>query len=491
MATIDGATALGVADRTGSIEVGKRADLVVLDARSPSLTPSYDPVSTVAYAARGPTCGGSSPAGGRRGRPRSCARSTWTRRSTRSATWSPGSPPPAGARDRERRRGPAGGPRRLPADGRRRAGDRLGRQRQRPRRRRAVRRLGGRRRLQRAGAGRPSRRRRRRRLVGGSAPRRPASWRCTSGSCGRCPTVGAVVHTHSRYAAAFAVARLDLPFICNESIATRAEQVLVTEYAPPGSTDLGEQALRTFARQPGQPGRAAGQPRRRGGRADARRGRGRGPVRRVDGRDLPPRPHAARRRHRRARPRPRRAGRDRAQLRRRTSPSTRPMNAARGHRAPRPRAAARRGWVLPPDLAVTAGRRAPDGTAIVAMLTDAPDGFSQFHRLGGDELWHFYAGDADRARAARGGRGEPPRRARLGPRRGPATRARGPGGHVDGRPHDGRAGACSATRWRPGSRRRPTRAPTSTSCVAGWPAERDAIDALTRPGAPRRMPDGL
>ncbi|MGH9272210.1 MAG: amidohydrolase family protein, partial [Ilumatobacteraceae bacterium] len=51
MATIDGARALGVADRAGSIEVGKRADLVVLDARSPALTPSYDPVSTVAYAA--------------------------------------------------------------------------------------------------------------------------------------------------------------------------------------------------------------------------------------------------------------------------------------------------------------------------------------------------------------------------------------------------------------------------------------------------------
>jgi L-fuculose-phosphate aldolase len=65
------------------------------------------------------------------------------------------------------------------------------------------------------------------------------------------PDVGAVVHTHSRYAAAFSVARLDLPFICNESIATRAEQVLVTEYAPPGSVDLGDQALRTFTRQPG------------------------------------------------------------------------------------------------------------------------------------------------------------------------------------------------------------------------------------------------
>jgi L-fuculose-phosphate aldolase len=65
------------------------------------------------------------------------------------------------------------------------------------------------------------------------------------------PEVGAVVHTHSRHAAAFAVARLDLPFICNESIATRAEQVLVTEYAPPGSADIAAQALTTFARQPG------------------------------------------------------------------------------------------------------------------------------------------------------------------------------------------------------------------------------------------------
>ncbi len=62
--------------------------------------------------------------------------------------------------------------------------------------------------------------------------------------------VDAVVHTHSRYAAAFAVARLDLPFICNESLATRSERVLVTEYAPPGSTDLGEQALAAFAQQP-------------------------------------------------------------------------------------------------------------------------------------------------------------------------------------------------------------------------------------------------
>ncbi len=65
------------------------------------------------------------------------------------------------------------------------------------------------------------------------------------------PELHAIVHTHSRHAAAFAVARIDLPFIMNENIATHSEKVLVTDYAPPGSADLGEQALRTFDRQPG------------------------------------------------------------------------------------------------------------------------------------------------------------------------------------------------------------------------------------------------
>ena len=65
------------------------------------------------------------------------------------------------------------------------------------------------------------------------------------------PDVGAVVHTHSRYAAAFSVARLELPFICNESIATRAERVLVTDYSPPGTVELAEQVLRALAVQPG------------------------------------------------------------------------------------------------------------------------------------------------------------------------------------------------------------------------------------------------
>lgn len=65
------------------------------------------------------------------------------------------------------------------------------------------------------------------------------------------PALRSIVHTHSRHAAAFAVARVDLPFIMNENIATHSEKILVTDYAPPGSADLGEQALRAFDRQPG------------------------------------------------------------------------------------------------------------------------------------------------------------------------------------------------------------------------------------------------
>ena len=50
MATTCGGRALG--DTTiGTIEVGTRADLVVLDATSPSMAPVYDPVSAVVYAA--------------------------------------------------------------------------------------------------------------------------------------------------------------------------------------------------------------------------------------------------------------------------------------------------------------------------------------------------------------------------------------------------------------------------------------------------------
>ena len=53
MATIHGAKALGLERQIGSIEGGKRADLVVVSASSARMTPMYDPVSHLVYAAHG------------------------------------------------------------------------------------------------------------------------------------------------------------------------------------------------------------------------------------------------------------------------------------------------------------------------------------------------------------------------------------------------------------------------------------------------------
>jgi 5-methylthioadenosine/S-adenosylhomocysteine deaminase len=53
MATIYGARALGLEKQIGSLEAGKRADLVVLSTAGARLTPLYNPVSHLVYAARG------------------------------------------------------------------------------------------------------------------------------------------------------------------------------------------------------------------------------------------------------------------------------------------------------------------------------------------------------------------------------------------------------------------------------------------------------
>lgn len=49
MATIEGARALGLDDAIGSIEAGKRADVVVLDPRDPACVPQADPQGAVVY----------------------------------------------------------------------------------------------------------------------------------------------------------------------------------------------------------------------------------------------------------------------------------------------------------------------------------------------------------------------------------------------------------------------------------------------------------
>lgn len=50
-ATLEGARALGLADRIGTVEVGKEADLVAIALRSPHFVPLHDPYTAVVYAA--------------------------------------------------------------------------------------------------------------------------------------------------------------------------------------------------------------------------------------------------------------------------------------------------------------------------------------------------------------------------------------------------------------------------------------------------------
>jgi len=52
MATIEGARALGLADEIGSLETGKRADVIVVDLNRPHSSPRGDVVSTLVYSAQ-------------------------------------------------------------------------------------------------------------------------------------------------------------------------------------------------------------------------------------------------------------------------------------------------------------------------------------------------------------------------------------------------------------------------------------------------------
>ena len=53
MATIEGARAIGLGDRIGSLEAGKQADLIIIDTDKPHLVPMYSAASHVVYAVIG------------------------------------------------------------------------------------------------------------------------------------------------------------------------------------------------------------------------------------------------------------------------------------------------------------------------------------------------------------------------------------------------------------------------------------------------------
>jgi 5-methylthioadenosine/S-adenosylhomocysteine deaminase len=53
LATRGSAEAIGLGSHVGSLEVGKKADLIIIDTHKPHLTPLYDPASHLVYAASG------------------------------------------------------------------------------------------------------------------------------------------------------------------------------------------------------------------------------------------------------------------------------------------------------------------------------------------------------------------------------------------------------------------------------------------------------
>ena len=50
MATLNGAKALGLADKVGSLETGKQADIVAVDLGTLETEPVYNPISQLVYA---------------------------------------------------------------------------------------------------------------------------------------------------------------------------------------------------------------------------------------------------------------------------------------------------------------------------------------------------------------------------------------------------------------------------------------------------------
>ena len=53
IATINGAKALGLSEVTGSLEIGKKADMAILNLNTPSLTPRNNLIAGLSYSANG------------------------------------------------------------------------------------------------------------------------------------------------------------------------------------------------------------------------------------------------------------------------------------------------------------------------------------------------------------------------------------------------------------------------------------------------------
>jgi predicted cupin superfamily sugar epimerase len=127
--------------------------------------------------------------------------------------------------------------------------------------------------------------------------------------------------------------------------------------------------------------------------------------------------------------------------------------------------------------------RSPEGTAILFLLTDAPDGFSQFHRLDADEIWHHYLGDAvELVMLEPGGTS---RHVLLGPDvlGGHEVVAVVPAGTWMAGRTTGQW-SLAGTTMAPGYTDERYEGADRDVLLAGWPGEAPAIEALIRPAGP-------
>jgi len=129
-----------------------------------------------------------------------------------------------------------------------------------------------------------------------------------------------------------------------------------------------------------------------------------------------------------------------------------------------------------------AGLSSRRGTAIYYLITDGPEGFSAFHSLGYDELYHFYAGDPVELYLLEPGRPAAPSLLGIDLAAGQRPQALVPAGRVQGaRLASGGRWTLLGTTMAPGFDPSDFRLSRRDELLAAYPESALLIEALTRP----------
>ncbi|MFJ2742438.1 cupin domain-containing protein [Streptomyces sp. NPDC087440] len=143
----------------------------------------------------------------------------------------------------------------------------------------------------------------------------------------------------------------------------------------------------------------------------------------------------------------------------------------------------RQTWAGEPD---DTGR--PSGTAILVLLTRAPDDFSALHRLPTDEVWHFYRGDPlELLLLAPDGTG---RRLLLGGSEGIVQYVVPAGTWMGARVAPGGAWSLFGTTMAPGFLPTDYEGGDAAELAKAYPEHADLVGQLCRPDAPLTMTEG-